>query len=465
MATSQKSVTVYAATTGHINSYSTSKYSTARSGGTLTADTSDIEVGQSDSYAWISPARITCLEGFLTFDTSEIPAAATIDAVTMYVAVEADNTNTDFTLHAGVSWTPALTTADWVAGASLGGKTKCASKSTSGLSLNTYYALTSVSAFLTSITKEGTTAILMWSSREEAGTAPSADEYLVLHNAASAYPPKLVITYTSEDTFAAERSLVGRPLTNRAATADGIVEVAGDGEICDWWFEDGPNGTLVARAEIRPTTIPRDRWYVVSRETPGVTVDVVYRDEGTPDVLCGKYKTYGDITYPDGTIQTVYYPAAPTSVDQRVEVVDMTQNYMTSGAATAFLTVLWAQRSEVAASARVTAQGAVKTVDGCLVPAPLVCAGDWIDVQDDPLRKPTPAFITGTTYDADSGTVTITTGGRERRELIVPGLTALPKRSANTPADSSKDGGASDGYDNESGFSVDWRSLYDWWPW
>lgn len=434
MATSQKQIKVYASLTGDISSIHATTYATARSGATLTANTSEQVVGQAKNYGW-GGDNYACFEGFLTFDTSEVPASATIDAPpTLYAAVETNSTDTDFTLRAGVSWTPDLTTADWVAGASLSGKTLCASKSTSGIATNTYYALTSESTFLSAIVKEGTTALLLWSSRHEAGTTPTGAEYLKLHSATSAYPPYLLITYTSEDELADETSLVAPPFTTRPATAEALARKSGTGLIVDWWYEEDSEGLIVARTEIRPVSdadVPRGRWLVVSRHTPGASVDVVWESTDKPDIVRVRYKAYSVAGAKDGTILSFYYPAAPTSVQQRVGVLDLTQNFMTTGAAQAVAATYMASRSSEAMSAKVTAVGGLMTVDDQFVPAPLICAGDWIQVLDEPgpptWTGPGPVtFVTGISYDDKTATVTITTGGREQTELVVPGLSALP---------------------------------------
>jgi len=233
----------------------------------------------------------------------------------------------------------------------------------------------------------------------------------------TAYGPEV-----SFDTLASSsRSLVARPFTTRAAAAEDVAW-QGDG-IIDWWIEDN-----VARAELRPTDvsfIPRSRWYVVSRDAPGASVSLVMDSEDTPDIVCVVYKAYGVTGVRDGTIRRVYYPAAPTSLIERVQLVDLTGQYMNDTDAASYAENVMLRADANAMAATITATGGLSTVDGHFRPAPLILAGDWIDVTD--LPGHTPTYITGSTFAKATGVVTITTGGREQREPIIPGMSALPQ--------------------------------------
>lgn len=464
MATSQKQLVVYATTAGYIKSLHASVYATARAGtGTKGAYTDALIVGQTLDWG----GNYVCYEGFLTFDTSEIPASASVDAVTMYLCQKTGNWDTAATINAGVTWTPALTTADYVAGASLSGLTDCASITSATLADGSYKTLTSVAGFLSSIAKEGTTAIVLWSSRLEAGTTPTDDEYAEFDDSADANPPKLVVTYTSEDAFADEQSIVFPPEMTRAAAADSATKKGG--EVIDWWIEeDEDSDDIVAHAEVRPTLIadiPRDRWFVVSRDTPGASVEVTFEADNKPDYYKVEYKSYGVVDVEDGTILVAYYPSEPTSAVARVAVLNLTANYTTTGAALAHAATVMAKASSESMTAKVTAVGGMMTVDDHFVPAPLIHAGDWIQVLDvqkppDYVEQSDPAYITGISYDDKTATVTITTGGLEQREVIVPGLSALPAELTpyyGIPANDgggyydggSDDGGGGDGDDDQ----------------
>ena len=227
------------------------------------------------------------------------------------------------------------------------------------------------------------------------------------------------------DTLAsASRSLVARPFTTRAAAAE-LVARQSDA-IVDWWFDWTDEADRV-RAELRPTdvaTIPRNRWYVISRDMPDVTVSVVRGSEDTPDIICVVFRAYGITNVRDGTWQRVYYPAAPTSLIQRAEPITL-DSYMNTSDAAMYAQNTWLRVSADAMAIKATALGGLPTVDGQLRPAPLILAGDWIDPVDEPGHVPT--YITGTTFSRATGVVTITTGGREQSELIIPGMSALPQ--------------------------------------
>lgn len=189
--------TFYSSTAdGQIESFNAT-YSTARSGGTLTANTAggSANVGQVAGYA--------CYEAFLSFDTSAIPDGDIITAVTLSLdgTGAIDGSDTDFTINARVyDWGASLTTADWIAGASLSGNTLVASRSTSGWNASGYNAFTSEAAFLTAINKTGVTYLVLSSSRHEAGTTPTGNEYVGVATAdttGTTHDPKLVVTHLS----------------------------------------------------------------------------------------------------------------------------------------------------------------------------------------------------------------------------------------------------------------------------
>jgi hypothetical protein len=233
----------------------------------------------------------------------------------------------------------------------------------------------------------------------------------------TAYGPE--VTFTTQGS--SSRSLVARPFTTRAAAAETIVRT-GSG-IIDWWIEGD-----VARAEVRPTSVdevPRSRWYTVSRDTPGASVSVIMDSEDTPDIICVVYRSYQVTDKRDGTVLRAYRPAAPTSIIERVRVIDLTGQYMSVADAETYADNVLLRLAEDVMTASITVRGGLYTVDGHFRPAPLILAGDWIDVLDLPGHVPT--YITGTTYSRADNSVTITTGGREQDELVVPGISSLPQ--------------------------------------
>ena len=234
--------------------------------------------------------------------------------------------------------------------------------------------------------------------------------------------------YGNEVSFAtlanAGRSLVARPFTTRAAAAESVARTGGS--LIDWWIEGD-----VAHAELRPTgsaTVPRDRWYVVSRDTPGAVVSLVLDAEDTPDIICVVFRAYAVANVRDGTYLRAYWPAAPTSAIERVQLVDLSGQFMGVADAEDYAANVLLRVAANVMSATITAIGGLATVDGLFRPAPLIRAGDWIDVVDLPGHAP--AYITGSTYSRAENVVTITTGSQEQRDLIIPGMSALPTAMA-----------------------------------
>jgi hypothetical protein len=180
--------------------YSTSTtYSTARSGTALLSDNSsnELSVGQ----YFFSP-DYGCYETFLSFDTSAIGGGVT--AVELALRLTVDQSDTDFTIEARESaWTAGgLTTADWVAGASLGGLTLLASLNSSGIgATGSYKTFTSQAAFLTATGMgTGTVAMLLCSSRHRGNNTPSGFEDVTFNSAdasGTTQDPKLTITHAS----------------------------------------------------------------------------------------------------------------------------------------------------------------------------------------------------------------------------------------------------------------------------
>lgn len=185
--------TFYSDTTdGHILS-TNGTYSTARSGGTLTADTSGTIaiVGQSNNYS--------CWEAFLQFDTTFINFASTISSATLSMYGYTSWLTNHFTVEArSYDWGTALTTADWVAGASLSALTSLATFATTGFSTSAYNDFTDV-ALPANINKSGSTRIICYSSRHSGNNTPTSGEYVQFYmsdQADTTNDPKLTVTWT-----------------------------------------------------------------------------------------------------------------------------------------------------------------------------------------------------------------------------------------------------------------------------
>ena len=187
-----------AANDGYVNSENAT-YATARAGSSLiaTANTADIFIGQLQS------GSFGVYEGFVNFTTSA--ASGTITSATLSLYGQFDGSDTDFTVNARNSDYTAggLTTADWIAGASLSGQTLLATFATSGgWSDAAYNSFTSQAAFLTNINQSGNTGIILSSSRHEGNNAPGTGtfEYVGAYGAAqtgTTNDPRLVIEATT----------------------------------------------------------------------------------------------------------------------------------------------------------------------------------------------------------------------------------------------------------------------------
>jgi hypothetical protein len=161
---------------GHVDSTNT-VYSTARAGtGTLTVTAASPTgiIGQRLSTTY------RCYEDFYAFDTSSIPAEATITSAVLSVDGAGDHTIQECVFEARVhDWGAALSSADFVAGADLGNYVLVAKWDTATLGnllASGYNAFTDV-ALAANIVKAGTTRLMLSSDRHRLGNTPTSDEY------------------------------------------------------------------------------------------------------------------------------------------------------------------------------------------------------------------------------------------------------------------------------------------------
>ncbi|MEU8195245.1 hypothetical protein AB0C10_15840 [Microbispora amethystogenes] len=233
--------TVYSSTAdGRIESGSSS-YSTARAGGTFIVTTSDVTryIGQ-----WFSGSTYYCYQGYVSFDTSAIADTDDVTAVSLAMWLVTDDSVTDFTLEAREKdWGASLTSADWVAGASLSGLTLMATLNSNGIgATGQYKTFTSQPAFLSATNlKTGVVYLCLSSSRQRAGNTPSGDEGLQLSMAdtsGTTQDPRLTITHQapseshsggSTATVGVAVSGAGSPAARGGQTATVATTVSGAG--------------------------------------------------------------------------------------------------------------------------------------------------------------------------------------------------------------------------------------------
>lgn len=172
-------------------------YATARSGAGLTLATgTSLTVGQAP------PSPYFIDEFFILFDTSPLTSAANVSAATLSLWLKIDNSTQDFTCEARIkAWGPTVTTADWVAGASLGALTRVATLNTSGIgATGAYKAFTEDGTnFIANVSKTATTELLVDSSRHVGNNAPTVAENVTFASADTAgttNDPMLTVTYT-----------------------------------------------------------------------------------------------------------------------------------------------------------------------------------------------------------------------------------------------------------------------------
>lgn len=196
-------VTIYSDTAdGYCNSSSTS-YTSASNGTGVGASPAPV-VGYVGQYIIGGTTYVVNL-GYLKFDTSSIPDDAEITSVTLSCYGYNDLSTTDFTVEARLhDWGASLTSADWIAGSALSGKTLLASRSSSGWNTSGYNTFTeNGSNFRNNINKTGTTYIVLCSAEHTAQSPPTNDEYIGLYfsdETGTSKDPKLEITYSTAHT-------------------------------------------------------------------------------------------------------------------------------------------------------------------------------------------------------------------------------------------------------------------------
>ena len=179
---------------GYIES-ANATYSTARSGGTLTAFSvgQDFNCGQALGFS--------VYEAFVSFDTSSIPDTDDVTNAVLSLYVSSDQSATDFVLEArSYSWSAGgLTTGDYVAGASLSSNLLVASLDTSLLVGGAYNDFSRADYMTQAINKTGVTDFILDSAKTVAGTQNSTNDYVIFVSANGANAPKLTVTYAPQE--------------------------------------------------------------------------------------------------------------------------------------------------------------------------------------------------------------------------------------------------------------------------
>jgi hypothetical protein len=202
---------------GRVRSYSNSGWSGARSGTkTLTADltgyppTGQYKVPSTNFYVY---------QSYLEFDTSGV--VGTITSAVLKINVYSRTNDQSYDIEARLfDFGAGVTTADYIAGASLGSYTLLATLADTAATPGAYRTFTDV-AMAANINVSGTTRIMLCDSRTRSDLSPSNSNYIVYENGGDPSPPQLVIT-TSDPTG----TLTGT-LGAVTSSATGTLEIAG----------------------------------------------------------------------------------------------------------------------------------------------------------------------------------------------------------------------------------------------
>jgi hypothetical protein len=141
------------------------------------------------------------------------------------------------------------------------------------------------------------------------------------------------------------------------------------------------------------------------------------RAEGAPDYVCVLYASDCVTPYPAGTVLKTYYPSTPDAdADIHVAVVDATDAYLTTSLAGYVGQQYFAWYAANLWEGTVTVTDTITRVDGAVVPASWIRAGQWVECSD--ILGHEPLYVTQCEYDAGSKTAVLTIGTSE--EFVNP---------------------------------------------
>lgn len=189
--------TIYCTDDGRISGTNAGSYATARSTSTSCSDAATTEnVGQ-----FASGPVYTVYRLFFGFDTSSIPAGATITGATLYLCADSDSSTTDFDIKVyRYAWSSALCSSQeanydgaYGGSATLEGTLR---NTASGWTGGTYYSMAVDPA---GINTSGFTRYTVVSGRDVSNTTPGGDEYVgvrMADYASTTSDPYIEVTYT-----------------------------------------------------------------------------------------------------------------------------------------------------------------------------------------------------------------------------------------------------------------------------
>ena len=384
----------------------------------------------------------TVYESFLQFDTSLLPDTAIIDAavLTLYYDMSIYGADPDagyylnpvaHVVEARIKdWGTDVTSADWVAGASLSGLTKVATRSFSG---NTAYypgpkVFTSEAAFAANINKTGATYLILCTDKQVAGTAPTSwgTEMSAFRSGTSSPVygyPELVVTYhmpgnPSVTTTAVTNISETGAISGGNVTSDGGAVVTARG-VC--WNTDGsptvadPHTTDGTGTGIFTSTLTglaySNKYYLRAYATNNVGTDY-----GSQIDFCTPAYTAASLG------RSTCWGYALSEEDVLTDLV-ATSEYA----------------GHSLAKGTVVLTGNVKNRKGSIIPAKHVRAGWWIQHLE--VGRGEPLYITGHSIDLAAGKNALTVGedwmeaeiGVREAELLAFPATAVDPEAVTPP--------------------------------
>jgi hypothetical protein len=186
---------------GYLRSFNDISYANARAGASLTATVPGgpapiVQIGQT----FLTGPSWEVFEGFVYFDTSSIPAGATILSAKFAAMVLPRDSipvgsmaNITVELRSGYPWRPTLTTADWRPGAGIAGPYPLRATWNTANGINYQEFADAGSGLAGAVVKGGETQLLVVSDRTTTGTAPTSTT--VFEDWRLQFP-RLRVTYT-----------------------------------------------------------------------------------------------------------------------------------------------------------------------------------------------------------------------------------------------------------------------------
>jgi hypothetical protein len=175
---------------GHIYPSDNTSWDTVHDGSAVTAE------NNAHSAAYKSGSIYSLVRVFLPFDTSTIPAGATVTGVSLYLYCNSVEANADVTRTDVVQTTQASDTSLVVGDYQNIGTTVAGYKNIADQSAGNWYAIDLGATGISWINKTGTTKLGLRNSRDTTDSAPTGINSIYYDYRGETNPPYLAITYT-----------------------------------------------------------------------------------------------------------------------------------------------------------------------------------------------------------------------------------------------------------------------------